>query len=35
MPSESEQRLRHSYYRGCWHEFSRRFNRSNVKPAGC
>ncbi len=24
-PSDSEQRLPHSYYRGCWHEFSRGF----------
>ena len=22
MPSDSEQRLHHSYYRSCWHEFS-------------
>ena len=25
MPSESEQRLRPPYYRGCWHGVSRRF----------
>ena len=24
-PSDSEQRSLHSYYRGCWHEFSRSF----------
>ena len=24
-PSDSEQRSLHSYYRGCWHEFSRGF----------
>ena len=25
MPSDSEQRLHHSYYRGCWHVISRDF----------
>ena len=24
-PSNSEQRLLHTYYRGCWHVFSRSF----------
>ena len=32
MPSDSEQRLQHSYYRGCWHEFSRCFLRREFNP---
>ena len=27
MPNNSEQRLPHTYYRGCWHVFSRGFQR--------
>lgn len=32
MPSDSELRLQHSYYRGCWHEFSRCFLRGEFNP---
>ena len=32
-PSNSEQRLPHTYYRGCWHVFSRGFLWKAVKYA--
>ncbi len=33
-PSDSEQRSLHSYYRGCWHEFSRSFFRGMLITPG-